>query len=155
MRVVPLALIVIALGASAHAQVQQGDPASAVSLEHITAGLQREPLYIPPPSVPQATFHVEVDERWPPETPLDVVRRELAADVGAAGRPGPSTGGSPALAQVDVLPAIYSAVHRLQAMRHEHAEAQARREVAEDLAEFCATHDCSAAGQTIEGVILP
>jgi hypothetical protein len=157
MRGFPAVLIVVGLGTSVHAQALQGDTPSAVSVEHITAGLQRPPLYIPPPSVPAATFHVEVDERWPPETPLDVVRRELAADVGASGRPGPLTGGTPALAQVDVLPAIYGAVHRFQAIRREHAEAAARREVAEDFAQFCAEHDCSAtaADQAIEGVILP
>ena len=154
-RVLRTAVIVAAFGSTAHAQTPGVDLPSA-ALERITSALHRDPLYIPPPDVSHATFHVEVDEWWPRETPLEAMRKELAADVGAAGRPGPSTGGTPAAAQVDVLPAIYSAFHRLQAIRREHAEASARREVAEDFAQFCAGHDCSApTDPAVEGVILP
>ena len=158
MRTLSVALLVVSLAASAHAQEQgsSGDKPLPASVQRILDGLQRPPLDLTLPPVPAATFHVEVEAPWRVETPLESLRRELAADVGATRRPGPATGGTPALAQVDVLPAIYAAVHRIQAIRREHAEAAARREVAEDLAQFCATHDCSASEPpAIEGVIAP
>jgi hypothetical protein len=153
-RVLLVVLTLVALASTANAQ-QPGVDQPSAALERITSALHRDPLHIPPPVIANPMFHVEIDESWPRETPLDVVRKELAADVGATGRRGPSTGGTPALAQVDVLPAIYSAFHRIQAMRREHAEANARREVAADVAQFCAEHDCSAAELApIEGVLL-
>jgi hypothetical protein len=142
----------------ARAQDQQPPVAttpSGVSVDHVRDGLRRPELYIPPVQMQEPTFRSGVTEKL--ETPLDVMRRELQEE--ARLRPWENGPSKPpgVIAQVDVLPAVYSLVAKIKAIRREHAEADARQMVDEELAEFCSAHDCAGAAQLSldEGVILP
>jgi hypothetical protein len=130
-------------------------PVPGVSMEHVSEGLRRPELYIPPVQLQEPTFRSGVTERL--ETPLDVIRRELQEE--ARTRPW-ETGPYKApgvIAQVDVMPAIYSLVAKIKAVRREHAEAEARQMVQEELAAFCSEHDCTQAAQLplYEGIVAP
>jgi hypothetical protein len=154
------AVLVILLAVPAAASAQQSaapdSTDSPVSAERIVDGLKRPQLEIPPlPQMP--TFRTAVEARKL-ETALEAVRRELAEEYGRGGKeqsrvPGAAT----ALASVDVWPAIVGLYNKIQDIRREHAEANAREMVSKELAAFCAAHDCAAIqqGQPIEGLILP
>ena len=145
MRIVASAVLVVALTVGARAQEQRGDAAS-IFLESATTF---------PVSTPQPTFHVDVDARFPRQTPLDALRAELAADRGVTVRKLANTGGSPPLVQIDLLPTINGTIQAISRFRRARAEENARRHVTEDLALFCEVHDCSHIEQApIEGVIL-
>jgi hypothetical protein len=103
---------------------------------------------MPPPPL---TFRSEVTVKL--ETPLDVIRRELQEEARVRWRP-PVTKG---LAEVDVLPALVGLVNKIKTIRRQHAEAEARTMVEQELAEFCSTHDCSDIERepVSEGVIVP
>ena len=139
--------------------VMAQDPASAdtppVDPEHVSDGLKRPAIDIPPlpPAADTPRFKTSTEGEWPVETPLQVIRRELAQEH--TSRPAPVAGITPPLVSVDVLPAIMSAIQKVKDARHEHAEAEARQMVDEDLQAFCAVHDCDqpATGGT-EGVIV-
>jgi hypothetical protein len=134
----------------------------AVSADHVTEGLRRPELVIPQVPIQEPTFRSGVTGKL--ETPLDVIRRELREEAklrpwqGGYYMPGQSTGSTPGLiAQVDVWPALMSLVTRIKTIRREHAEADARQMVQEELSAFCAQHDCSeaAALPIDEGIIMP
>ena len=122
------------------------DPQPPVSLKRVHEGLQRPTLKIPPiETLPVFRGSVEVDV--PLDTPLDAMRRELAADSGYSGRRG-----------IDVLGAVMGIVRRVKSARRARAEADIRKEVQAELNAFCAEHDCSALEDgpaPIEGVIIP
>ena len=134
------------------------ESADPVALERIRQALTQpqQSLRIPPPpasptSSAPPTFRVTV-EGVPLETPLDVVRRELAAqpfpdqaDIPLAGIRRTSGG-------TDVLPAIMGAVHKVQRARYQAAERRIHREVSEELEALCQVNDCS---QVNEGLLLP
>ncbi len=104
-----------------------------VSLDRIRRGLQRTPtLHVNPPA-PEPTFKVTIIEH--------PYFREIPyqwnwGGIGGVPSSAPAAGvGSPALAQVDVLPLLKSAKHAYD----EHA---ASKEVERAFAEFCSTHVC-------------
>jgi len=140
--------------AAGQQQEQQSTPAqTVVSPDHVSEGLRKPELFIPPTALQEPTFRSGVTEKL--ETPLDVIRRELREE--AKLRPWENARYTPGVIyQVDVMPAIYSLVAKIKAIRREHAEAEARQMVQEELAAFCATHDCAEAAQLpLESVILP
>jgi hypothetical protein len=115
------------------------------------------PLKIPPlpPADTAPTFHIKVEGGWASETPLQVIRRELAEESTGSHRIVPGGGTTPPLVAVDVLPAIMGAIKSVRAARYAHAVADARERVAEDLADFCSVNDCSPVAQSPEdGVII-
>jgi hypothetical protein len=136
--------------ASAQDPTAQDRAPSAISVDHISEGLKRPELQIPDVAVQQPTFRSGVTEKL--ETPLDVIRRELREEAhlhpwqGGRYTPG-----------IDVLPALMSLVTKIKTIRREHAEADARQMVQEELAEFCEQHDCSQAAELPleEGIIAP
>jgi len=155
-----LTLIVgLALAAplAARGQSPEATPASQeapVSTDRISDGLRRPELQIPPVVVPQEpTFRTGVTGKL--ETPLDVIRRELREE--ARLHPWENGHYTPGvIAQVDVMPALMSLITKIKTIRHEHAEAEARQMVQQELAAFCSQHDCAEAAELpIEGVILP
>ena len=128
--------------------------APAVSVDHVSEGLRKPELYIPPVQIQEPTFRSGVTEKL--ETPLDVIRRELREE--ARLHPWENSHYTPGIiAQVDVLPALVSLVTRIKRIRYEHAEAEARQMVREELEAFCEEHDCSQAADVPfdEGLILP
>jgi hypothetical protein len=140
------------------AAMSQDRPAAAqsavVSADHVRDGLRRPELIIPPVAFQEPTFRSGVTERL--ETPLDVIRRELREE--ARLHPWENAHYTPGvIAQVDVLPALASLVTKIKRIRYEHAEAEARQMVQEELAAFCAQHDCSQAEALPldEGIITP
>jgi hypothetical protein len=82
---------------------------------------------------------------------LETIRRELAASPslperlnGVPWRPAPyQAGGSTPAATVDLLQLALSIKNRIAASRRAGAERDIRRRVQEELAAFCAMHDCS------------
>jgi hypothetical protein len=147
--------LIILLAVPAYSQTS----APVVSAEHVSEGLKRPTLEIPPLPTAEAipTFKVRVESGRPVETPLDGIRRELGTESGRAGAFVPGTaGGAPPLVTVDIL-AVYGAIRKgVQQARREHAEQEARRQVAEDLAAFCAINDCSQRDPiAAESVIIP
>ena len=126
-------------------------PDEPVSTDRIRDRLRRPELQIPPLPPPPLTFRSEVSVKL--ETPLDVIRRELREEAGLRLRT-PATQG---LVEIDVLPALVGLVNKIKTIRREHAEANARRMVEQELAEFCSTHDCSDFEREpiAEGVIGP
>lgn len=133
---------------SSEQATKSGEPVSA---DRIRDGLRRPELQIPPLPPPPLTFRSEVQVTL--ETPLDVIRRELQEEAKVHFRT-PVTKG---LAEVDVLPALVGLVNKIKAIRRQHAEAEARTMVEQELAEFCSTHDCSEIERQpiSEGVIVP
>jgi hypothetical protein len=135
---------------------EKPQPADPVSAERIREGLKRPELQLPPLPPPPLTFRAEVEVTL--ETPLDVIRRELATEARGSlpTLPGPKEVAVP-LVSYDVLPAIVGLVNKIKAIRREHAEADARRMVQAELDAFCQTHDCSTGGgePLSEGVIAP
>ena len=122
------------------------DPQPPVSLERVHEGLQRPTLKIPPVD-PLPVFRGSVEVDLPLDTPLEAMRRELAADSGYSGRRG-----------IDVLGAVMGIVKSIKSARRARAEADIRTEVQAELNAFCAEHDCSALEDgppPIEGVIIP
>ena len=121
------------------------DPKSPVSVERVREGLQRPVLKIPQIEVlPVFRGSVEVD--LPLDTPLQAMRRELAAESGYSKR------------APDIIGAVMGIVKRVKAARRAHAEAEIRKAVQEELNAFCAQHDCSVLADgppPIEGVIIP
>jgi len=119
-------------------------------VDRIAEGLRRPELQIPaiPQEVP--TFRSGVTGKL--ETPLDVIRRELQEEAHLH----PWQGGHYTQG-IDLLPAVMSLVTKIRTIRYEHAEAEARQLVKEELAEFCAEHDCSQAADALppEGLIAP
>lgn len=127
---------------------------AVVSADHVRDGLRRPELIIPPVALQEPTFRSGVTERL--ETPLDVIRRELREE--ARLHPWENAHYTPGVIyQVDVLPALVSLVTKIKRIRYEHAEAEARQMVQEELAAFCAQHDCSQAADLPidEGIIVP
>lgn len=85
-------------------------------------------------SVPQPTFHVEIEEHpYFQERPF-TWSWEGAGGVPAAAPHAPGIG-TPPLVEMDVLPLLRDAVHAI-------SERAAEREVQRAVAEFCATHAC-------------
>jgi hypothetical protein len=125
-------------------------PSEAVSADHISEGLKRPELQIPPVIAQEPTFRSGVTEKL--ETPLDVIRRELREEAHLH----PWQGGRYTKG-VDVLPALMSLVTKIKTIRREHAEAEAREMVKTELEAFCAQHDCSQAAELPleEGLIVP
>jgi len=124
---------------------QAGQPSATwpVSLERVRTGLQRSVALRLPSEPDAAHFRVDVtEEYWRIETVLEAVRRELAADV-AVKHVIPTGGPSQPLVSVDLLRLGLMLKDQLNAARRARAERNARREVQEALAEFCAAHDCS------------
>jgi len=141
----------LGIAAAAAAGEQERVVASSpVSPDHISEGLKRPELQIPAVPVQEPTFRSGVTEKL--ETPLDVIRRELREEAHLH----PWQGGRYTQG-IDVLPALMSLVTRVKTIRREHAEAEARQMVQEELAAFCAEHDCSQAADLPlpEGVIAP
>ena len=129
-------------------------PNPVVSADHVSDGLRRPELIIPAVPFQEPTFRSSVTERL--ETPLDVIRRELREE--ARLHPWENARYTPGMiGQVDVLPALVSLVTKVRRIRYEHAEAEARRMVQDELAAFCAQHDCSQAAELPidEGIIAP
>jgi len=158
-RALPLMLVAgLGLAAPDRATSQQQDqapasPGTVVSSDRVSEGLRRPELQLPPVTTQEPIFRSGVTERL--ETPLDVIRRELREEArlhlwNAHYAPG-------VIAQVDVLPVVMSLVTKIKTIRREHAEAEARQMVQQELAEFCAQHDCSQAADALplEGIILP
>jgi len=137
--------------AQAPSSEQTPKPAEPVSADRIRDGLRRPELQIPALPPPPLTFRVEVEVKL--ETPLDVIRRELREEAGLRWRT-PVTQG---LVEIDVMPVLAGLVNKIKAIRREHAEANARTMVAQELAAFCSTHDCSDFEREpiAEGVIVP
>lgn len=131
-----------------------GTQNAVVSADHVSDGLRRPELVIPVVTFQEPTFRSGVTERL--ETPLDVIRRELREE--ARLHPWENAHYTPGvIGQVDVLPALVSLVTKIRRIRYEHAEAEARQMVHDELAAFCAQHDCSQAAELPidEGIILP
>ena len=147
-------LCVSALSAAGPYEDPQQTPSEAapsngvVSAERIQEGLRRPALEIPPLPPPPLTFRAEVTVTL--ETPLDVIRRELQEEANVRWRP-------PARQGLDLLPAIVGFVNKIKTIRRERSEADARRMVQQELAEFCKIHDCTDIERdpVTEGVILP
>ena len=146
-------------GVAAGQDAAPGAEQPPVSADRIQEALQRPALKIPP--VPLDTtpiFRSKVEGEWPLETPLQVIRRELAEEAHGR-RPGVAgtAGGAAPLMSVDLLEIAASVRNALQQSRRQHAEAEARQMVQEELDEFCRVHDCSATGgvgvAVAEGVI--
>ena len=157
--VLTLALtLVLGPGVIAAQAQQQGAKDSPVSSNRVSEGLRRPELQLPPLPEEPPIFHVDVTGKL--ETPLDAIRRELREAAGLPPWKGgtsinPPVGVAPVLAQFDVLPALIGLVTKIKTIRREHAEAQARQMVQQELAAFCATHDCSQVVQEpLEGVII-
>jgi len=134
---------------------QEHSPAAAsedtvVSADRIVEGLRRPELQIPPIPQEVPTFRSGVTGKL--ETPLDVIRRELQEEAHLH----PWQGGHYTQG-IDLLPAVMSLVTKIRTIRYEHAEAEARQMVKQELAEFCAEHDCSQAADVLppEGLIAP
>ena len=151
------------VAADARGQGQDADAvsrSSVVSADHVSEGLKRPELQIPPVPFQQPTFRSGVTEKL--ETPLDVIRRELREEAhhhpyrGGLYSWDAWPGGRPPQG-VDVIPALMSLVTHIKTIRREHAEAEARQMVQEELSEFCAQHDCTQAAELPieEGVIAP
>jgi hypothetical protein len=123
---------------------------AAVSADRVAEGLRRPELQIPPIPQEVPTFHTTVTGKL--ETPLDVIRRELREEAHLH----PWQGGH-YTAGVDLLPAVMSLVTKIKTIRYEHAEAESRQMVKQELAAFCEEHDCSQAADELplEGVIVP
>lgn len=148
------ATAVLALALAAPGQAEEPKPPSPVSLfgvsiERIRDGLQQPPtiaITIPPlfdDAVPR--FRARVDALF--DNPLAGMRKELALSSGYTGGSG-----------IDVLPLAMGVVKKIQAARRARAEADARKDVAEAVAAFCAAHDCSlveSGPQALEGILLP
>ena len=109
-------------------------PPSGVSADRISEGLKRPELQLPPIPLPPPTFRAEVVEKL--ETPLDVIRRELQEEANVRWKPPTKQG-------LDLMPALVGLVSKVKSIRRDHAEAEARRMVQEELDAFCRTHDCS------------
>ena len=121
------------------------DPQSPVSVERVREGLQRPSLKIPPLEV-TPVFRGSVEVELVLDTPLQAMRRELAAESGYSGR------------RPDIIAAVMGIVSRVKAARRARAEAEIRKEVQAELNAFCAEHDCSVLEDgppPIEGVIIP
>lgn len=154
---VAIALCLLQLTPTLVARAQE--PGSAdmppVDPEHVSEGLKRPAIDIPPlpPVADTPRFKTSTEGQWPRETPLQVIRRELAE--AHTSRPAPVAGITPPLVSVDVLPAIMSAIQKVKDARHARAEAEARQMVDEDLQAFCAVHDCSQQpASESEGVVV-
>jgi hypothetical protein len=134
----------------------QSSTQDPVSTDRIREGLRRPELQLPPLPLPPPTFRAEVIEKL--ETPLDVIRRELATEARGSMPTLPApVGVAVPLVSFDVLPAIVGLVNKIKQIRREHAEAEARRMVREELAAFCKTHDCTEIERqpVSEGVLSP
>ena len=79
------------------------------------------------------------------DTPLQAMRRELAAESGYSPR-------------INLLDAVTGIVRRVKAANRARREAEIRADVQAELNAFCAEHDCSVLEDgppPIEGVIIP
>ena len=113
------------------------------SLARIRERLKQPALIIPSDPGPP-TFRVRIEQDYPVETVLEMIRREIGeeAQLPASRRPLPkatTASGAQPLGGVDLL-AIYGAIRKAMYAANER---QARREVEEALAEFCRVRDCS------------
>ena len=134
------ALSVMAAAGNQAAEPQAPAPdatALPVSVERIGEALQRPALHIPPLPEPTATFHASVEDTAF-ETVLEGMRRELAIWNGAGSviHPPGAAPGTRIVAGVDVLPLVTKLITKVKTAR-------ARNTVREELAAFCAEHDCS------------
>jgi hypothetical protein len=119
-----------------------------VNVEHVREALQRPGLKIPPID-PTPVFRATVEVDLPLDTPLQAVRRELAADHGA-------TGGR--LGGFDVLGAVTGIVKSIKSAYRAHAEVEIRKRVQAEIDAFCAEHDCAVLENgppPMEGIVLP
>lgn len=140
-------------GSAVAAQEQSATSAAqeaAVRADRVAEGLRRPELQIPPIPQEVPTFRTSVTGKL--ETPLDVIRRELREEAHLH----PWQGGH-YTAGIDLLPAVMSLVTKIKTIRYEHAEAESRQMVKQELAAFCEEHDCSQAADELplEGVITP
>jgi len=122
------------------------DPQTPVSVERVRERLQRPAIKIPPLEV-LPVFRESVLVDLPLDTPLQAMRRELAAESGYRGRGG-----------VEVIALVMRMVNGIKAAYRAHKEAEIRERVQVELNAFCAEHDCSVLADgppPIEGVIIP
>ena len=120
-------------------------PAPPVSVERIHEQLQRPPALRMPP---EPTFRVTVEEEVR-RNALDMLRQELGADV-LRSLPPPLIRKTDLLVAVDLLQIASMVKSKLDAARRARGERNARREVAQALADFCAQHDCSVLEQELK-----
>ena len=144
-----LTALLAAAQSPAPAQTTTTTPSSTselpVSVDRVREGLQRPALKIPQIEVlPVFRESVEVD--LPLDTPLQAMRRELAAESGYSGR------------RPNLIAAVMTVVNGIKAAYRTHKEAEIRERVQVELNAFCAEHDCSVLEDgppPIEGVIIP
>lgn len=140
------ALMVFMAVAQSPAPAPPSPPDPPVSVERIREGLQRPTLKIPPVE-PLPVFRGSVETDLPLDTPLQAMRRELAAESGYSGGRG-----------FDILGAVMGIVKSVKSAYRAHREAEIRKQVQAELNAFCAEHDCSVLENgppPIEGVIIP
>jgi hypothetical protein len=126
---------------------EQNPSALPVSIDRIKERLNR-PAVLQLPAERKADFRATVTEEFtPPETVLEALRRELGGDVTPKRIP-PGTI-SPPLVSVDLLQFVTHMKRQIGGALRARAERNARDEVTEVLAEFCAEHDCSVVEQSL------
>src|SRR5262245_43553757 len=137
----PALLIGCAVACAAQTTAEQNASELPVSLERIKERLNR-PAVLQLPTENQPDFRATVIESVAlPETLLEAIRRDLAADF-TPKRIAPGTI-TPPLASVDLLQLAAFVKRGIGATLRARTERNARAEVAAALAEFCAEHDCS------------
>ena len=120
-----------------------------VSVEHVREGLQREASKIPALKIPAVevlpVFRASVEVDLPLDSPLQAVRRELAAESGYQER------------AFNILDAVMGIVRGVKSAWRAHTEAEIWKEVQAALNAFCDQHDCSVMSgpPPLEGIILP
>ena len=122
-------------------------PDIPVSIERIHERLQRPPALRMPP---EPNFRVTVEEEAR-QNALQMLRQELGADV-LRSLPPPLIRKTDLLVAVDVLQIAAMVKKKLDASRRARGEREARVEVAQALAEFCASHDCSVLEQNVQSI---
>jgi hypothetical protein len=135
-----MAACALLCGDTPHAQ----DPTPAesdvpVSIPRIQQRLQR-PSVLRMPREPDFRVTVEEDSRLR-QTALDMLRQELAGEAISLPRPFSTAGQQ--IVGVDLLYIARSIAKQISATRRARGERNARRQVTEALAEFCASHDCA------------
>ena len=120
-------------------------PDLPVSVENIREGLKRPPALKIPPIDPTPVFRGSVEVDLPLDSPLQAMRRELAAESGYQER------------AFNILDAVMGIVHGAKARWRAHTEAELRKEVQAALKAFCDQHDCSVLSgpPPMEGIVLP
>ena len=130
-----------AVACAAQTPAEQNTSELPVSIERIKERLNRPPV-LQLPTESQPDFRATVIASFAlPETVLEAIRRDLAADF-TPKRIAPGTI-TPPLASIDLLQLAAFVKRRMGTTLRARAERNARTEVEAALAEFCAEHDCS------------